>query len=127
MTQKIEDVLRMLKKVKRQGNGFLACCPAHDDKNPSLSINEEGGRVLVNCFAGCTQEAVLDAFEKMGISLFDSKKQELKYSPVLDDGKHIPDFESLLRHSPSTKWRYLDANGRLLGFVCRIDIENKPK
>lgn len=33
---------------------WTACCPAHNDRSPSLSIREEAaGRVLVHCFAGC--------------------------------------------------------------------------
>ena len=34
------------------GEGWVACCPAHDDTTPSLSINEtSAGKVLVKCFA----------------------------------------------------------------------------
>ena len=42
----------------------MALCPAHDDKNPSLSVTEgDGGRVLVTCHAasGCSFEAIRDA------------------------------------------------------------------
>ncbi len=48
---------RVLERVRdaRAHNGyFKAHCPAHDDREPSLSISEgEDGRVLLNCFAGC--------------------------------------------------------------------------
>jgi len=44
------------------GNGWMACCPAHDDNSPSLSISEaNNGKVLVNCFSGCSQDAVIAA------------------------------------------------------------------
>src|ERR1700730_15823278 len=40
----------------------MACCPAHDDTRPSLSVSEApDGKVLGHCFAGCSQGAVLDA------------------------------------------------------------------
>jgi hypothetical protein len=39
----------------------MALCPAHADKNPSLSIRQENGRLLLHCFAGCTVEAVCAA------------------------------------------------------------------
>ncbi len=43
----------------------LAHCPAHDDQNPSLSVRElPGGKVLVHCFAGCSQEAVIAALKQ---------------------------------------------------------------
>ncbi len=53
---------------RRAGSGYSACCPAHDDRKPSLSINDgEDGRVLVKCFAGCSQEAVIDALKRLGL------------------------------------------------------------
>lgn len=50
----IETVLSRLTGVKKNSTGYTARCPAHKDKRASLSISEEnGGRVLVKCFAGC--------------------------------------------------------------------------
>jgi DNA primase len=46
---------------RRRGSGWTARCPAHDDNNPSLSISERSGKILVHCFAGCDQEDVIDA------------------------------------------------------------------
>jgi len=43
-------------------------CPAHDDAHPSLSVDEaEGGRVLVHCFASCSQEEVIGALHARGL------------------------------------------------------------
>lgn len=57
-----------LEKVVQTGAGrWLACCPAHADKSPSLSIRQlEDGRVLLNCFAGCTAEEIV---ESVGLSM----------------------------------------------------------
>jgi putative DNA primase/helicase len=52
---------------KKAGNDWLACCPAHEDHNPSLSIRQEGNRVLLKCHAHCTQEAVIDALRERGL------------------------------------------------------------
>lgn len=59
----IETLISRLDGVKETGNGkYLASCPAHDDKSPSLSIREtDDGRVLLHCFAGCQTEDVLAA------------------------------------------------------------------
>ncbi len=58
----IELVLSKLPDAKRNGTGWQARCPAHDDRRPSLSIAEgDGGRALVHCHAGCTPEAVAAA------------------------------------------------------------------
>lgn len=52
----VEALLSRLEKVKPTGRGtWLGCCPAHDDRSPSMTVREcEDGRVLVHCFAGCS-------------------------------------------------------------------------
>ena len=58
-----EELLRLLEGVKQVGPGkWMARCPAHDDRRPSLSIREaEDGRILLHCFAGCRTADVLQA------------------------------------------------------------------
>jgi len=54
---------------KRSGSGWTCRCPAHDDRNPSLSIGTgEDGRALVTCHAGCATAEVLGA---IGLRLAD--------------------------------------------------------
>lgn len=48
-------------QARRVGQSWMARCPAHEDKNPSLSIAEKNGHVLLKCFAGCSTEDVLHA------------------------------------------------------------------
>jgi putative DNA primase/helicase len=65
----VELVLSRLPNAKRNGKGWAARCPAHDDKHPSLSISEgEGGRALVHCHAGCAPEEILSA---LGLKMAD--------------------------------------------------------
>lgn len=48
--------------ARRNGSGWTALCPAHPDKNPSLSISEGNhGGVLLLCRAGCDTSAVVAA------------------------------------------------------------------
>lgn len=58
-----DALLSRLDRVKRTGPGrWIARCPAHGDKSPSLSIREcDDGRVLLHDFAGCSIEEVLGA------------------------------------------------------------------
>src|SRR3546814_4179126 len=42
----------------------MVCCPAHDDRNPSLQVTPGKKAVLFKCWAGCTQEAVWSADRK---------------------------------------------------------------
>lgn len=58
----LEIVLSRLNKVKKTGDGkYLALCPAHADKNPSLAIKAVDDRILLHCFAGCETSDVLSA------------------------------------------------------------------
>jgi hypothetical protein len=59
----VDNLLSHLDKVKRTGKGkWVARCPAHDDRGPSLAISElDDERVLVHCFAGCSTHEVLGA------------------------------------------------------------------
>lgn len=60
---KLDALLSRLDKVKRTGvDSYIACCPAHQDKSPSMTIREvEPDHLLVYCFAGCEAEAILGA------------------------------------------------------------------
>lgn len=63
-----ESIASALQKPKRAGLGkYVACCPAHDDKTPSLSIQDASDRVLVHCHAGCSQEEVIDRLRDLGL------------------------------------------------------------
>ena len=64
-----ERLLERLERVRRSGDGWTALCPAHDDRNPSLSISEgQDGQALVHCFAGCPTEEVV---EVVGLKMSD--------------------------------------------------------
>jgi len=65
----INQVLKRLKGVKRTGRGqWLARCCVHDDRQPSLSVRELNGRVLLHCFAGCDYESLKSALGLNGSS-----------------------------------------------------------
>ena len=54
-------------KARRSGSGWIARCPAHNDRSPSLRITERNGRILVHCHAGCSQDDVIDALRGRGL------------------------------------------------------------
>lgn len=65
----LDDVIRLFpKQPRKQGTGYMAVCPAHADRNPSLHISEGDERVLLHCFAGC---AVGDICAALGIEVKD--------------------------------------------------------
>ena len=53
---------------RKVGRTWMACCPAHDDREPSLSISAgKAGKVLVRCHAGCDQIQVIAALRSRGL------------------------------------------------------------
>lgn len=53
---------------RKAGSSWTALCPAHDDRDPSLSLQDTGdGKVLVYCHAGCTQSKVIAALRARGL------------------------------------------------------------
>lgn len=74
----LDKVLSCLDKVKSAGsNKWKACCPAHDDKHPSLAITEtEDGTVLLKCWTGCTAQKIVSAIGLELRDLFPGEKRE---------------------------------------------------
>lgn len=65
----IDELLGRLDKVKPHGvNQWMARCPCHDDKSPSLSVKVDGTKILLHCFAKCTPQAICAA---LGIQMKD--------------------------------------------------------
>ncbi len=75
----VEVMLSRLQKVKGRNGSWTACCPAHNDKGPSLAIREaDDGRVLLHCFAGCETLSVVQALGMDMTDLFppDNKRRD---------------------------------------------------
>ena len=51
---------------KWSGTRGMACCPAHDDRTPSLGVSLGRQAILFYCFAGCDQQSVLSALAREG-------------------------------------------------------------
>ena len=51
---------------KWSGTKGMACCPAHDDRTPSLGVTLGQKAILFHCFAGCDQQNVLAALAREG-------------------------------------------------------------
>lgn len=65
----VQLVLSKLPKAKKSGDSWSSPCPAHDDKNPSMSVSRgRDGGCVVHCHVGCTVEAIVDA---IGLTLAD--------------------------------------------------------
>jgi hypothetical protein len=52
----------------RAGATWMARCPVHEDRRPSLSISAgKDGKVLVRCHAGCEQRDLIAALQERGL------------------------------------------------------------
>lgn len=73
----IRDVLSRIKNVKPQGTGHTGSCPAHEDKNNSLSVSVGADRkILLYCHAGCDTEQIVNAIGIKLEDLFEEKPKE---------------------------------------------------
>jgi putative DNA primase/helicase len=72
---KTEQILNRFGNVKKTGSGWMARCPAHEDKKNSLSVSQENEKTLLKCHAGCETETVVKA---AGLQLSDLYADKVK-------------------------------------------------
>jgi len=104
---KAEELVHTLKGQRKTANGWLARCPAHDDRNASLSISEaQDGKILLTCHAGCDYN---DICKSLGIRVNDLFQRDDAPTQSLDNGKFVAFYD------------YPDESGNLLFQVCRME------
>lgn len=80
----VHDLLATLQKTKQTGaRRWIACCPAHPDKRPSLTITEkDDGMVLIKCWAGCGAADILAAVGLEFDALYPDKLDDHRGKPA---------------------------------------------
>src|SRR5438094_3027288 len=93
------DILTRLENVHRSGQGWIACCPAHQDRSPSLSVRAgDHGETLIHCHAGCTAGEIVQALRlKLG-DLFAEARPRQAASPARNISERI------LRDALAQRW-----------------------
>ena len=74
LERRARTIVESLQGRWSRGKG-MCCCPAHDDRTPSLSVTLGRKAILFHCFAGCSNEEVIAALDRQGVrscDLFDS-------------------------------------------------------
>ena len=74
------------------GRRSVQCiCPAHNDKQASLTITEADGRVLVHCHAGCETNKVLHSVGLTMKDLYDDRTSWMEYVKkcIAKQGKNV--------------------------------------
>ena len=119
----LTELLPRLSGVRKGWSGYVARCPCHDDKKPSLSLHEDSGRILIHCHAGCRTADILQALGGLRFpDLFDRRitkpaRQtlgELETKPIHDSRNGISYFPGPNTKKVHTIYRYVDEQGNLL-------------
>ncbi len=109
------DLAGRLSGVRRNGDGFLAFCPKHEadgaGHSPSLSLKQDGDRVLLHCFGGCAPDAVLGA---LGLHARDLFSDEPKAPTTGAKRAHDTELGPIV-----AVYDYTDEAGALLYQSCR--------
>jgi hypothetical protein len=72
------DPLAHLKGVRKAGDGWTCRCPAHADKQNSLSVHHRDSKWLLKCHAGCPVEQITAAIGMKVADLFDEEASKRK-------------------------------------------------
>ncbi len=119
------DLLARLKNVRKTATGWTARCPAHKDRQNSLSIAQRDSRWLMKCHAGCDWQAIIGALGIDAGALFDQER----------GGGRLPlRSQAHKRTSPGeglTLARYANAKGLPIDFLKACGLSehhylNKP-
>ncbi len=104
----IGELLDKLDKVKRLSSGeYIARCPGHDDNKPSLTLKQEGDKILLHCQAGCSTEQVLNSIGLTINDLFIKSDKGTGIATAEPPPKIIAEYD------------YKDENGKVLYQVVR--------
>lgn len=79
LERRAREIVDSLGGEWRRSKGMCRC-PAHQDRTPSLSVSLGRHAILLHCFAGCTNEAVIAALARHGVrprELFDGSGERL--------------------------------------------------
>lgn len=126
----IELLLARLDGVRKSGSAWIAKCPAHDDRSPSLSIGiGNDGRILLHCHALC---AAADVLAAIGLQLADLFPQRIRdKSP---EGRHIArhafkqaDWSAALRVLAREATVVLIAANTLRDWLCLLTAEDRDR
>lgn len=113
----IQRVLAALDSYKEVGpDKWMAKCPAHDDREASLSITVgKDQRAVMYCHAKCTLQAIVAAMHLSMGDLFD-KPLELTSPNGVAKAQGVDTRMRLVK-----SYDYHDADGALLFQVCRFE------
>lgn len=114
----IDAILSRLDGLKQRGpRSWVARCPSHDDRHPSLGVKEaDDGKVLLHCWVGCSAADVVAALGLSLADLFPATERQHDYTP-----------EALRSRGPLRRpWEYREALDGIAHetMVARLIVES---
>lgn len=138
---KTDLLLSRLNGVKNTGRDkWLAVCPAHDDRSPSLGIKQLDDKIILRCFAGCDYLSILNAIGLDASALFPDKithsyekqkpaprfnRSELFDLAISEAGILALGWNDLLTNgsvSDADKERVQRAYSTVMGLLCEVRL-----
>ena len=136
-----ERIARELGGARRGKDGWWrARCPCHNDELPSFAVKDrsDGGGVLVECFAGCKRDDLVDELRRRGLWPAGTGEERSESSSPMRAGKREhaedwrpivpvptnappPTFEHRRLGRPASAWQYKDPTGNVLGYTARFN------
>lgn len=114
-----EELLDHFDGVRRSGTGWVARCPAHEDRHQSLSITEAEDRILLRCHAGCRTENVVREAGIKWSDLFVKDEIVATYDYTDQDGNLL--YQSVRYEPKSFRQRRPDGNGGWIWNMQGVD------
>lgn len=121
-TMDTETIAKALGNAKQVNGNWLASCPVaghgrgNGDKNPSLSIKEDNGKLLFHCHGGCDQHSVFDAVRERNL-LPALQRQEYSLALIKGELMTMPTLEQ--------EWEYKDEAGETLFVKRRFKVNSE--
>jgi len=117
----LDQLAERFEMVRLNGRGFTARCPAHSDKNPSLTVARGTTGWLVKCQSGCT---FFDVVSAAGLRPLDFKFGGSDNRTTLGKPDMTRDvMRDLIRESRDIKWTF----GQLMVEAFDLDIKQVRK
>ena len=115
----VEKVLDRLESVRQSNGSWKALCPAHDDREPSLSVSEgDDGRALLKCFAGCENADIVAELGLKMSDLFESANGHRKKSVLTPS-------DSPATVQPCNLKNYAEAKGLPVEYLTKLGLSDR--
>lgn len=107
-----EEVISRFEVKSRYKNRVQAVCPAHPDKQASLTVSRGRTGTLIHCHAGCQIDDILVAVGLKKSDLFDSNKQQGSSWKRYIESREKRQIEAI--------YNYVDCNGAYMYTKIRL-------